>query len=183
MEDATLKKTWLAEMIGVSYATILNILHNHLDMSKLSGKWLLKLFLPMQKRYRVDMSFFGDLWRWSWSNFCTSLYWRWNVGSSLSTRAKQMLVIPLKKCKVIGSAGKVMVITFWDMAGILLMEYKEKGVSITGAYYAEISRRLKEVIKENNRWKLSKSILFLHDNTIKCRVAMAAGSTKWTIPI
>ena len=35
---------------------------------------------------------------------------------------------------------------FWNSEGILLNEYKNKGTTITGAYYAEILHRLRKLI-------------------------------------
>lgn len=40
----------------------------------------------------------------------------------------------LKKFKVSESAGMMMVTVFWDTEEILLIDFKEKGVNITGQY-------------------------------------------------
>ncbi|XP_045458200.1 uncharacterized protein LOC123668510 [Melitaea cinxia] len=71
---------------------------------------------------------------------------------------------PPKKLKVPQSAGKLMATVFWDSEGILLIDYKDKGVSITGEYYASILERLKEAIKQKRQGKLTKGVLLLHDN-------------------
>ncbi|CAH2105734.1 unnamed protein product [Euphydryas editha] len=83
---------------------------------------------------------------------------------------------PPKKFKVSQSAGKLMATVFWDSEGILLIDYKDKGVSITGEYYASILERLKEAIKQKRRGKLTKGVLLLHDNAPvhKSRVALPA---------
>ncbi|CAH2103708.1 unnamed protein product [Euphydryas editha] len=83
---------------------------------------------------------------------------------------------PPKKFKVSQSAGKLMATVFWDSEGILLIDYKDKGVSITGEYYASILEQLKETIKQKRRGKLTKGVLLLHDNAPahKSRVALAA---------
>ena len=36
------------------------------------------------------------------------------------------------------SAGKVMFSIFWDAQGVLLVDYVDKGHSLTGAYYADL---------------------------------------------
>ena len=41
------------------------------------------------------------------------------------------------------SAGKVMAIVFRDSQGIILIDYLEKGKTITGTYYAPLLDRLK----------------------------------------
>lgn len=74
------------------------------------------------------------------------------------------------------SAGKLMATVFWDCQGILLIDYKEKGVTITGEYYARLLERLRQCIKEKRRGKLAKGVLLLQDNAPvhKSRIAMAA---------
>jgi len=56
LEDARLKKRQLAEMVGVSPTTILNILHQHLGMSKVSARWVPRMLTPLQKQQRVECS-------------------------------------------------------------------------------------------------------------------------------
>ena len=69
-----------------------------------------------------------------------------------------------------------MATVFWDCEGILLIDYKGKGRSITGEYYAAILEKLKKAIKEKRRGKLTKGVLLLQDNAPvhKSKVAMAA---------
>lgn len=82
---------------------------------------------------------------------------------------------PPKKFKVSQSAGKLMATVFWDSEGILLIDYKDKGVYISGDYYATILEWLKEAIKEKRRGKLSRCVLLLHDNASvhKSRIELA----------
>jgi len=47
---------------------------------------------------------------------------------------------PLVKFRRIASAGKVMASVFWDSEGVLVIDYLEKGKTITGVYYAELTR-------------------------------------------
>jgi histone-lysine N-methyltransferase SETMAR len=65
LEDTRLKKKQLAEMVGVSFTTILNILHQHLGLSKVSARWVPRMLTPLQKRQRVECSEFLDL---CWDN-------------------------------------------------------------------------------------------------------------------
>lgn len=48
---------------------------------------------------------------------------------------------------------------FWNSEGIPLINYKDKAVSITVVSYDSILERLKEVIKEQKREKLTKANL------------------------
>lgn len=56
-----------------------------------------------------------------------------------------------------------MVIIFRVSEEILLIDYKDKDVSITGDYYASTLEQLKETIKEKSQGKLTKDVLSLHD--------------------
>ena len=83
---------------------------------------------------------------------------------------------PPKKSKTQPSAGKVMATVFWDPKGVLMVDYKPAGKSITGAYYADLMKHLRTAIKEKRRGKLSQGVLLLHDNAPvhKSRIAQTA---------
>ena len=65
---------------------------------------------------------------------------------------------------------------FWDAEGLLLIDYLDKGHTITGAYYAYLLRQLWEKIKQIQHRKLTRGVLFHQDNTLThtSTVAMAA---------
>ena len=58
---------------------------------------------------------------------------------------------PPKKFRTQPSASKVMATVFWDSKGIILIDYKPAGTSITGEYYANVIRQLRVAIKEQER--------------------------------
>jgi len=62
------------------------------------------------------------------------------------------------------SAGKVLASIFWDQDGILLIGYLPKGQTINAEYYSSLLMQLKNILKEKRRGKITKGILFLHDN-------------------
>ncbi|CAH2099845.1 unnamed protein product [Euphydryas editha] len=68
-----------------------------------------------------------------------------------------------KKFKVLSSAGKIMASVFWNAEGIIMIDYLEKRASITGSYYAEQIKMLREAIKEKRRGKLRAKVLFHRD--------------------
>ena len=67
-----------------------------------------------------------------------------------------------------------MTTVFWDSKGIILIDYKPAGTSITGEYYANVIKQLWVAIKEKRRGKLAAGVLLLHDNAPVHRVAQAA---------
>jgi len=62
------------------------------------------------------------------------------------------------------SAGKVLASIFWDQEGILLIHYLPKDQTINAEYYSSLLVQLKEILKEKRRGKVTKGVLFLHDN-------------------
>jgi len=69
-----------------------------------------------------------------------------------------------KKFRVQKSAGKVFASIFWDQDGILLIDYLSKGQTINAEYYLPLLVQLKDILKEKRRGKMTKVVLFLHDN-------------------
>jgi Transposase. len=53
---------------------------------------------------------------------------------------------PPKKPKTVWSARKVMVSAFWDVKGILLIDYLPTGQTITGQYYENLLDQIQERI-------------------------------------
>ena len=70
-----------------------------------------------------------------------------------------------KKFRVQKSAGKVLTSIFWDQDGILI-DYLPKGQTINAEYYSPLLVQLKDILKEKTprRGKVTKGVLFLHDN-------------------
>ena len=80
------------------------------------------------------------------------------------------------KFRKIASAGKVMALVCWDSDGVLMIDYLERGKTVTGVYYTELIRKLRSAIKEKRRAKLSHGVL-LHQNNAPAHtsaLAMAA---------
>ena len=69
-----------------------------------------------------------------------------------------------------------MATVFWDFKGIILIDYKTAGTSVTGKYYANVIKQLRVAIKEKRRAKLAAGVLLLHDNAPvhKSMIAQAA---------
>jgi len=65
---------------------------------------------------------------------------------------------------------------FWDQDGILLIYYLPKGQTINAEYYSSLLVQLKDILKEKRRGKVTKGVLFLHDNALVHR-ALATQKT------
>ena len=81
-----------------------------------------------------------------------------------------------KKAKVTPSAGKVMASVFWDADGIILVDYLEKGRTVTGQYYASLLWQLRANLIKKRHGKVTRGVLYHQDNAPahKSAVAMAA---------
>jgi len=62
------------------------------------------------------------------------------------------------------SAGKVLASIFWDQDCILLIDYLPKGQNINAEYYSSLLVQLKDILKEKRQGKVTKVVLFLHEN-------------------
>ena len=69
-----------------------------------------------------------------------------------------------KNFRVQKSAGKVLTSIFWDQNSILLIDYLPKGQTINAEYYSSLLVQLKDILKEKRRGRVTKGVLFMHDN-------------------
>ncbi|XP_073527124.1 histone-lysine N-methyltransferase SETMAR-like [Phyllobates terribilis] len=174
----------VAEVTGISYGSIQRILAKELHMRNVSAHWVPKMLTDEQKKKRVDISIANlEKFQADKENFLSrflTMDETWIHHFDPKTKQQSMTwkranePTP-KKFKVSSSAAKVMASIFWDAEGIIMVDYLEKGATITGSYYAEQIRRLREAIKEKRRGKLRAGVLFHRDNAPahKAAVAMA----------
>ena len=68
---------------------------------------------------------------------------------------------------------------FWDAQCVIMVDYLQRGATITGLYYAHLIHKLRNAIKEKCRGKLRQKFLLHQDNASshKSLVAMAVIST------
>ena len=83
-----------------------------------------------------------------------------------------------KKFKRVYSAGKVMASIFWDIKGVIMIDYLEQGCTINGVYNVYKLRLLRQEIAIKRRGKLTCCVLLLQDNALAhtSQVAMTAAA-------
>ena len=185
MRDRQVSIRRAAYSLGIPKTIIHEIMDNQLGMKKVCTRWILKLLTQIQRANRVDCyqellheskvhqdNFFdcivtGDE---SWIHHYDPVsqleakVWK-RLGEQISTRLHQER-----------SAGKMMMIIFWDKDGVLLTEHLPHGTTIKGSCYASIIERLRSVIVKKGHGKISRGVLLLHDNAPihKCRIVQTA---------
>ena len=76
------------------------------------------------------------------------------------------------------SAGKVTASVLWNAKGILLINYLEKGRSITSKYYSNLLDQLDVKIREKRPGLKKKNIIFHQDNTPVHKSVLAMGKLR-----
>jgi histone-lysine N-methyltransferase SETMAR len=170
--------------LGIPKTSVHEILNDNLGMKKVCTRWVPKFLTPVQRANRVDCceellqqseanstDFFdcivtGDeSWIHHYDPVCQfeAKVWK-KPGEQTPTRSRQER-----------SAGKIIMIVFWDKDGVLLTDYLPRGIMIDGPYYASMIERLRSAILEKRRRKVSRGVLLLHDNAPvhKCKVVQA----------
>jgi len=176
LEERRISGKSIAEQLGISRERIGSIIHEDLDMRKLSAKWVSKCLNTDQKLQRYQSSeqvleFFRRdpndflsllvtmdktwLYHYDPETKQQSLEYR-NSGSPRPT-----------KFRVQKSAAKVLasIFFFLHQDGILLIDYLPKGQNIDAEYYSSLLVQFKDNMKEKRRGKVTKGVLFFRDNT------------------
>ena len=68
------------------------------------------------------------------------------------------------KFKVVPSTSKVMATMFWDMRGVLLVEFQEHSRTVNASSYCSLLERLKTAIRTKRKGLLTQGVILLHDN-------------------
>ncbi|RUS86550.1 hypothetical protein EGW08_005689 [Elysia chlorotica] len=180
-QDRRITVKQLASETRISVGSVEKILHDHLNLNKVSARWVPRLLTADQKKERADCCkhllrleanddlFFqkivtmGETWIYQFDPEPKNASMQWKRPSSP----------PPKKAKVTQSSGKVMLSCFWDCEGIIMTDYMEKGKTITGEYYSGLLKRLRSELVRRRRGKLRNGVLLLHDNAPAHRARQA----------
>lgn len=173
MKDRRFKVLEIAAELGISYGSVLTILHERLGMNKVCARWVPRMLTPPQKASRVDIcQELLSLYNRDKADFVARLVtgdetWihHWDPETKQeSMQWKHIDSPPPVKFRTQPSAGKVMATIFWDSEGMLLIDYMPAKTTITGLYYSGVLGKLHEAIKNKRRGKLMRGPLLLHDN-------------------
>ena len=146
MGDRRLKVLEIAREVGISYGSVLNILHDHLGLSKVCARWVPRLLTPVQKSFRVETcSELLVIYSANSDNVLSRIVtgdekWihHWDPDTKQeSMQRKHANSPPPRKFHTQPSAGKVMATIFLDCKGVLLVDYLPHMTTMTRSYYGE----------------------------------------------
>lgn len=171
MDDRRMKVREIASAVDISSERVHNILHQHLNMRKLFTRWVPRLLTVDQKRNRVRCSKDNlELFQLNPQDFkrrFVTVDETWIHHYTPEKESKEGVASgesAPKKEKTVPSAGKIRATVFWDSQGIILIDYLEKGKTITGVSYSSLLDRLKIELQEKRPQLPHKEILFHHNN-------------------
>jgi len=124
---------------GFSVGTIHTILHDNLDLSKVSAHWVPRLLSDDHKRQHLEMARnFKKLHFQQGETFLKSIVTMdesWILYSNPETKQQSMQWVkkgsnPPVKAKVVGSQRKVMLFAFFDFKGMVYQHHVPQGQTI-----------------------------------------------------
>jgi len=174
LEDHRISAKSIAERLGISRERFGFIIHEDLDMRKLSAKWVPKCLNADQKRQRYQSSEqILQFFRRDPNDFLSRLVTRdetWLYHYDAETKQQPMAwwhsgsphpkKIPSAKIRWKSSRLDF----FGDQDGTFLIYCLLKGQTISSVYYSSLLVQLKDILNEKRGGKFTKGVLFLHDN-------------------
>lgn len=171
--DRRVNIRYVGDCLKLSYGTTHHVITDVLGYNKVCARWVPRMLTPEIKQVRLTTSRDNlDLYRADQAKFLRRYVtmdetWAHHFDPKTKLQSKEWKHVtsptPVKFRKI-ASAGKVMASVFWDSEGVLMIDYLERGKTVTGNYYAELIRKLRTVIKEKRRGKLRQGVLLHQDN-------------------
>jgi len=172
LEDRQISAKSIADQLCTSRERLGSIIHEDLDMRKLSAKWVPKCLNADQKRQWCKSSQqILDFFRRDPNDFLSRLVtmdetWLYHYDPERKQQSMEWRHSgsPCPKIfRVQKSGGKVLASIFWDPDGILLNDYLPKGQTINAEYYSSLVVQLNDILKEKRHGNFTKGVLFVQD--------------------
>jgi len=170
LEDRRISAKSIAVKLGISRERVGSTIREDLDMRKLSAKCVPKC-LNADKKFQCCRSSEQLLkfFRRDPNDFLSRLVttdetWLYHYDPGTKQQLMEWRHSSSPRPQSARSAGKVLASIVWDQDGILPIDYLTKGQTINAEYYSSLLVQLKDILKEKRRGKVTKAVLFLHDN-------------------
>lgn len=172
-EDRRVTYQEIEEETGLSHGTVFTILHVDLGLSKKAARWVPKLLSPAQKeeRVRCAVEFRKELFKGGRA-FLESIITMDETLVSFATpekknQSKQWLPrgspAPTK-CKVQASRKKQMVLSFFDIQGLVYQNYVPLGTTVNSAYFIGALRSFLKALRMRRPQLVERGWFFHMDN-------------------
>ncbi|GFV95630.1 histone-lysine N-methyltransferase SETMAR [Trichonephila clavipes] len=157
----------------VSMITLYEVVTVKLGYRKLCARWVPKLLTEGHKKKRMGFALdFLTRYAEAGDEFLdhivtgeeTWVYHHTPESKQQSMQWRHSNSPKAKKCKTSISAKKIMASVFWDIQGILLLEFMPPGMTINAAAYCQTLKRLRKTIQNKRRRMLTNGVHLLHDN-------------------
>jgi len=158
---------------GISRDSVHRIVRNHLKFRKVSARRAPKQLKPEQQDMRM-MTSLDNLQRYKTEGEVmlerivtgdeTWVHHYQPETKQASRQWKHKESPTPTKFKVAPSTSKVVATVFWDMRGVLLVEFQEHGRTVNASSYCSLLKRLKTAIRTKRKGLLTQGVIVLHDN-------------------
>lgn len=172
-EDRRMTIRELAACLDISIGSAFSIMHDDLAMRRVSSRWVPRLLTPEQMQHRVSvcqdlLSRFGGEANEEMNRIITvDESWMYHYDPELKQQSSQWKTAhspPPKKAKMSRSAGKVMMIIFFDSEGFLYQHAVPQGRTVTADYYKSVLITMLRHFTKKRPQKNINEILLHHDN-------------------
>jgi len=174
LADRRISAKSIVGQLGISRERVESIIHEDLDMRKLSAKWVPKYLYADQKRQwclssEQNLDFFwrdpnnflsrlvtiDETWLYQYDPETNHNQWSGGIAAHLAPKNSECKN-PLEKFSPQSFGIKTASPSFITLFS--------EGPTINAEYYSSLLVQLKDILKEKRRGKVLKGVLFLHDN-------------------
>ena len=155
----------------ISRSLLHKIVTEHQLFEKLCARWVPKQVAPEHKAKRMESALTvmqdgeevldwiitsDERWITHINTYIKRQSMHWSHGGlSWKTKFKQTL------------SWKVMCTVLWDRRGILLVDFRDRDVTVNAERYCETLQKLRRAIQNKGRGLLAAGVVFLHDNALQ----------------
>lgn len=172
-EDRRITLDRLANMLNISHGSAFKIIHNHLHMRRVCARWVPRLLTPEQMMVRVEVcqelqrlvAEHGEAYLNSIITGDETWLHHYDPESKQASSVWKTPSSPTpKKAKVVRSARKVMMISFFDYRGMVYQHEVPPRTTVNGEYYKQVLKHLAEHIRRKRPELYPSGWRLHHDN-------------------
>ena len=173
MQDRRITVNEITAAMGISHGTAHTILHEKLNMNKVSARWVPRQLTLQHKNNRLDMCASLLTRQGQDTNFISKIVTMDESWFPLfnpetkrqSAQWKHLTSPPPQKFRVQPSNEKIMYAIFWDCRGIILAHPVPKGTTVTGTSYVDtLATKFLPAMREKRPELLVEGFCFHQDN-------------------